>query len=79
MHADLLKGKWDQLKRRVKAKWNLSDIDLAQVEGNEEELLELLQRRFGYSKDKAEDEYHNFIVRYERRHLKRNITPEEIG
>lgn len=71
MYADLLKGKWEQLKRRVKQKWDLSDEDLTRIRGNEEELLDLLQKRFGYSKDKAEEEYHNFIVRYERRHLKR--------
>jgi uncharacterized protein YjbJ (UPF0337 family) len=71
MYADLLKGKWNQLKRRVKEKWSLTDDDLALIEGNEEELLGLLQKRFGYSQDKAEQEYHNFIVRYERRHLKR--------
>jgi uncharacterized protein YjbJ (UPF0337 family) len=71
MYADLLKGKWEQLKRRVKAKWDLTDNDLAQIEGSEEALLAFLQKKFGYTKDKAEEEYHNFIVRYERRHLKR--------
>lgn len=71
MYADLLKGKWEQLKRRVKAKWDLTDNELTQIEGNEGALLDLLQRRFGYTKDQAEQEYHNFIVRYERRHVKR--------
>ncbi len=72
MHADLLKGKWEQLKRRVKEKWDLTDLDLEQIRGDEDTLLELLQKKFGYSKDKAEDVYHAFIVRYERRHLKRD-------
>jgi uncharacterized protein YjbJ (UPF0337 family) len=72
MHADLLKGKWEQLKRRVKEKWDLTDHDLEQIKGNEETLLETLEKKFGYSRDKAEDAYHAFIVRYERRHVKRN-------
>ena len=71
MHADLLKGKWEQLKRRVKEKWDLTEHELEQIGGDEEILLDLLQKKLGYSKDQAEDVYHAFIVRYERRHLKR--------
>src|SRR5660398_225062 len=65
MNEDVLKGKWKEIKGGVKAKWGkLTDDDLTQVEGNKEQLLGLLQQKYGYAKDKAEQEYKDFIVRY---------------
>jgi len=34
------------------------------VEGKKEKLLGLLQKKYGYAKDKAEQEYKDFIGRY---------------
>jgi len=34
------------------------------VEGNKDKLLGILQQKYGYAKDKAEQEYKDFIVRY---------------
>jgi uncharacterized protein YjbJ (UPF0337 family) len=65
MNEDVLKGKWKEIKGGVKEKWGkLTDDDLTQVEGNKEKLLGLLQQKYGYAKDKAEQEYKDFIVRY---------------
>ena len=65
MNEDVLKGKWKEIKGGVKEKWGkLTDDDLAQVEGNIEKLLGLLQQKYGYAKDKAEQEYQDFIGRY---------------
>src|SRR5512141_2370901 len=65
MYEDVLKGKWKEIKGGVKAKWGkLTDDDLTQVEGNQEKLLGLLQQKYGYAKDKAEQEYKDFIGRY---------------
>ena len=48
MNEDILKGKWKEIKGEAKQKWGkLTDDDLAQVEGKEEELLRLLQKRYG--------------------------------
>jgi len=67
MNADILKGKWKEIKGEVKQKWGkLTDDDLAQVEGKEEQLLGLLQKRYGYAKEKAEEEYKGFIIRYQK-------------
>jgi uncharacterized protein YjbJ (UPF0337 family) len=58
MDVDVLKGKWKEIKGGVKEKWGkLTDDDLTRVEGNKEELLGLLQQKYGYAKDKAEQEY----------------------
>ena len=65
MNADILKGKWKEIKGGVKRKWGkLTDNDVAQIEGLEDKLLGLIQRRYGYTKEKAEKEYEEFIGRY---------------
>ena len=65
MDVDVLKGKWKEIKGGVKEKWGkLTDDDLTQVEGNKEKLLGLLQQKYGYAKEKAEQEYKDFIGRY---------------
>ncbi len=65
MNADVLKGKWKELKGGVKEKWGkLTDDDLTQVEGNEDKLIGLLQKKYGYSKEKAQEEYEHFMGRH---------------
>ena len=65
MNEDILKGKWKEIKGGVKEKWGkLTDDDLTQVEGNKDKLLGILQQKYGYAKDKAEQEYKDFIGRY---------------
>ena len=67
MNEDILKGKWKEIKGEVKQKWGkLTDDDLTQIEGKEEQLLGLLQQRYGYAKEKAEEEYKGFIIRYQK-------------
>ena len=66
MNADILKGKWKEMKGGVKEKWGkLTDDDLSQIEGREEQLLGLLQKRYGYSKEEAEEEYERFMAHHE--------------
>ncbi len=65
MNADVLRGKWKEIKGGVKEKWGkLTDDDLTQVEGKEEQLLGLLQKRYGYTREKAQDEYEKFMTRF---------------
>lgn len=46
------KGKWNQLKGKVKQQWgNLTDDDLTYVEGQEDELYGRIQEKTGKSKD----------------------------
>jgi uncharacterized protein YjbJ (UPF0337 family) len=67
MNPETLKGKWKEIKGEIKVKWGkLTDDDIAQVEGREEQLLGLIQKKYGYSKDQAEEEYDKFIARFER-------------
>ena len=58
MNEDILKGKWLEIKGRVKEKWGkLTDNDLRAIEGKGEKLLGLLQKKYGYIRDKTELEY----------------------
>jgi uncharacterized protein YjbJ (UPF0337 family) len=67
MNADILKGKWKEIKGKVKEKWGkLTDDDVTQIEGKEDKLVGLLQKRYGYTKEQAEKEYDEFITRYQK-------------
>ena len=58
MNEDILKGKWQEIKGRIKEKWGkLTDNDLYAIEGKGEKLLGLLQKKYGYLRDKTELEY----------------------
>ena len=46
MNEDILKGKWQEIKGRVKEKWGkLTDNDLGEIEGKGEKLLGSLQKK----------------------------------
>jgi uncharacterized protein YjbJ (UPF0337 family) len=62
MNKDILKGKWQEIKGRVKEKWGkLTDNNLVEIEGKGEKLLGLLQKKHGYIRDKAELEYKDSV------------------
>lgn len=65
MNEDILQGKWKEIKGSVKKHWgNLTNDDLTEVEGKQEKLIGLLQKKYGYTKDKAEQEFNRFISGY---------------
>ena len=62
MNEDILKGKWHEIQGEVKKHWGkLTDDDLMMISGQKEKLLGVLQTKYGYAQDKAEDEYKSFI------------------
>ena len=57
MNEDILKGKWLEIQGKVKEQWGkLTDDDLVEIGGKGEKLLGLLQKRYGYIREKAEPE-----------------------
>ena len=67
MNKDVFEGKWQEMKGKVKEQWGkLTDDDLDRAEGKAEQLIGLLQKRYGYARDKAEKEYRRFVERCER-------------
>lgn len=61
MNSDVFKGKWKQLTGGIKERWGkLTDDDLDVAEGHTEYLVGKLQERYGWSKEKAEEEVNDF-------------------
>lgn len=55
MNADIFEGKWEEVKGKVKQAWGaLTDDDLKQIEGNQQEIYGKLQKYYGYSKEETE-------------------------
>lgn len=61
MNKQQVKGNWQELKGKVKQKWaKLTDDDIMAAEGNMEELAGRLQSTYGYSKERAQQEFETF-------------------
>jgi uncharacterized protein YjbJ (UPF0337 family) len=61
MNQDIIQGKWTQIKGSLKTQWGkLTDDDLARADGNRQYLVGRLQERYGWQKDKAEQEIDNY-------------------
>jgi uncharacterized protein YjbJ (UPF0337 family) len=57
MDWDRIEGNWKEFKGNVKEKWgDLTDDDMAQMNGKRDQLEGALQKRYGYAKDKAREE-----------------------
>ncbi len=62
MNWDQVEGKWKQLKGSVRAKWGkLTDSDYEQIAGNREKFVGRLQERYGYTREKAEQELNEWL------------------
>lgn len=70
MNKEQFLGQWKTLKGQVKEKWGkLTDDDLTQIEGKRDQLLGFLQKKYGYSKEKAEAELTRWEQEIEVEHL----------
>lgn len=57
INKDTLRGNWTELKGKVKEQWGrLTDDDLTEINGKRDQLLGKLQKKYGYAKEKAEQE-----------------------
>src|SRR5438034_958829 len=55
MNRDVMQGKWREMKGKVKEQWGkLTDDDLDKIEGTSDQLLGLLQQRYGYARETRE-------------------------
>lgn len=67
MNQDVFQGKWKQMRGAVKKAWgNLTDDDLDRVNGETDQLVGMLQERYGYTKEKAEGEVADFLDRMDK-------------
>jgi uncharacterized protein YjbJ (UPF0337 family) len=61
MNWDQIQGDWKQFSGKVKEKWGkLTDNELTTMAGQREQLIGVLQERYGYEKEQAEKELNEF-------------------
>lgn len=64
MNKDIIKGRWQEVKGKVKEQWGkFTDDDLTQIEGNFEVLQGKLQKYYGYSTEQAKEQMERFIAK----------------
>jgi uncharacterized protein YjbJ (UPF0337 family) len=64
---DILAGNWKQIKGQLKMWWgDLTDDDITKIDGKRDKLVGVLQERYGYAKERAEDEVNRRLTEYER-------------
>jgi uncharacterized protein YjbJ (UPF0337 family) len=66
MNKDVFEGKWKQIRGQAKAWWGkLTDDDLNKVAGKFEAFVGLLQEKYGYSRERADEEIEKHLNEYE--------------
>jgi uncharacterized protein YjbJ (UPF0337 family) len=62
MNNDLFEQYWHEMKDRIQNWWgSLTDADLDKVGGKPEQFVALLQQKYGYTKEHAENELSQFV------------------
>lgn len=62
MNQDVFEGKWKEMKGQVREWWGkLTDDDLEKAAGKADQLIGLLQQKYGYTKEQAEVEFNRRI------------------
>ena len=60
MNEDIYEGKLKEMRGQLKEWWGkLTDDDLEQAGGNAEQIVGLLQQKYGYTRERAEDEFNS--------------------
>jgi uncharacterized protein YjbJ (UPF0337 family) len=66
MNKDIFEGKWKQLRGQAKEWWGkLTDDDLERVGGKYDHFVGLIQEKYGYTREYAENEINRRMVEYE--------------
>lgn len=67
MNSEMITGSWNQIKGGIKEAFGkLTDDDMLQLEGSLDRATGLLQERYGYSKERAQQEWDTFASQYNR-------------
>lgn len=62
MNWDRIKGNWKQYKGKAQAKWGeLTDDDLDRIDGRREQLVGVIQERYGIARDRAQNQLDEWL------------------
>ena len=62
INTDILEGQWMQIRGAIREKWGeLTDDELDQIAGKRDQFLGKLQEKYGYTREKAEEELNDFL------------------
>ena len=62
INTDILEGQWMQLRVSIREKWGeLTDDELDEIAGKRDQFLGKLQEKYGYTREKAEEELNEFL------------------
>jgi uncharacterized protein YjbJ (UPF0337 family) len=66
MHQDVLRAKWKHFRNEINDHWSeLSSDDLDQINGRRDNLVVLLESRYGYARRRAEKEVERVVTEFE--------------
>ena len=62
MNKDIIQGKWKEIKGKLKQQWgDLTDDEISKMKGSYDELSGILQKKYGYDRDRTEKEIDTFV------------------
>lgn len=71
MNKDIFTGKWKQIRGQIKVAWGkLTDDDLDKVAGEYDKFVGLLQEKYGYTRERAEQEVDRQLAGHEPKQTK---------
>lgn len=66
MNHNIFAGQWKQMRGTLKSWWGkLSDDDFEWIEGQKDKLIGLVQEKYGYTRDQAQDEVDRRLNEYD--------------
>jgi uncharacterized protein YjbJ (UPF0337 family) len=67
MNKDIFQGKWRQIRGEMKRWWgDITDDELDKIDGDRDKFIGLLQEKYGYARERAEQEMGRHLEAYER-------------
>jgi uncharacterized protein YjbJ (UPF0337 family) len=82
MNADTFEGQWKQMRGELRSWWSkLTDNDLEKIGGKKDRLVGVLQEKYGYTRDAAQQEIDRRFKEYDERSRPSNMsrTVQTVG
>jgi uncharacterized protein YjbJ (UPF0337 family) len=68
MNSDTFEGRWKQMRGELRSWWSrLSDNDLEKIAGKKDRLVGVLQEKYGYTREAAQQEMERRLKEYDER------------